>query len=124
MSDANSLPETLDGANVQLTARTRQDNWPTSTTYGEFSSQHRVLLDKVDTIQATIDFIRITGYVILRSDTEDSCRITYLVDVLRIDTIRSSGPASLKVTWILASSFPVSFNEAGPEDLIVSIRNR
>ena len=35
--------------------------------------------------------------------------------VLRIDTIRSSGPASLKVTWILASSFPVSFNEAGPE---------
>jgi hypothetical protein len=62
MSDANSLPETLDGANVQLTARTRQDNGPTSTTgYGEFSSQHRVLLDKVDTIQATIDFIRITG---------------------------------------------------------------
>jgi hypothetical protein len=43
--------------------------------------------------------------------------------VLRIDTIRSSGPASLKVTWILASSFPVSSNEAGPEDLIVSIRN-
>jgi hypothetical protein len=28
MSDVNSLPETLDGANVQLTARTRQDNWP------------------------------------------------------------------------------------------------
>jgi hypothetical protein len=39
-------------------------------------------------------------------------------------TIRSSGPASFKVTWILATSFPVSFNEAGPEDLIVSIRNK
>ena len=61
MSDANSLPETLDGANVQLTAQTRQDDWPTNTTDGEFSSQHRVLLDKVDTIQATIDFIKITG---------------------------------------------------------------
>ena len=61
MFAANSLPETLDGANVQLTARMRQDNWPTSTTDGEFSSQHRVLLDKVDTIQATIDFIRISG---------------------------------------------------------------
>jgi hypothetical protein len=61
MSDPNSLPETLDGENVQLTARTRQDNWPTSTTDGELLSPHRVLLDKVDTIQATIDFIRITG---------------------------------------------------------------
>ena len=61
MSDANSLSETLDGANVQLTARTRQDNWPTITTDGVFSDPHRILFDKIDTIQATIDFIRITG---------------------------------------------------------------
>jgi hypothetical protein len=61
MSDAPSLPETLDGTNVQLTARTRQDNWPTITTDGVFSDPHRILFDKIDTIQATIDFIRITG---------------------------------------------------------------
>jgi hypothetical protein len=59
MSDA-SLPETLDGANVH-NARTRQDNWPTITTDGNLSVAHRALFDKIDTIQATIDFIRMTG---------------------------------------------------------------
>jgi len=47
MSDANSLPGTLDGTNVH-NARTRQENWPTITTHGDFSAAHRVLFDKVD----------------------------------------------------------------------------
>jgi hypothetical protein len=59
MSDV-SLPESLDGANVH-NARTRQDNWQTITTDSNMTPAHRVLFDKVDSIQATIDFIRITG---------------------------------------------------------------
>jgi hypothetical protein len=43
--------------------------------------------------------------------------------ILRIDTIRSSGPASLKETGKELARIRVTFNEAGPEDLIVSIRN-
>jgi hypothetical protein len=42
-------------------ARTRQDNWQTITTDSTMTPAHRVLFDKVDSIQATIDFIRITG---------------------------------------------------------------
>jgi hypothetical protein len=60
MSDAASLPETLEGTIVHNT-RTRQDNWPTITRQGDFTAPHRVLIDKIDTIQATIDFIKITG---------------------------------------------------------------
>ena len=59
MSDAN-LPDLLDGPNVH-NARTRQDNWQTVTTDSQMTPAHRVLFDKVDSIQATIDFIRITG---------------------------------------------------------------
>jgi hypothetical protein len=59
MSDV-SLPESLDGANVH-NARTRQDNWQTITTDSNMIAPHCVLFDKVDSIQATIDFIRITG---------------------------------------------------------------
>jgi hypothetical protein len=43
--------------------------------------------------------------------------------LVRIDTIRSSGPASLKETGKELARIQVTFNEAGPEDLIVSIRN-
>ena len=60
MSDV-ILPDVLDGPNVH-NARTRQDNWPTITTDSQMTPAHRVLFDKVDSIQAaTIDFIRITG---------------------------------------------------------------
>ena len=59
MSDAN-LPDSLDGPNMH-NAQTRQHNWPTITTNSQMTPAHRVLLDKVDSIQATIDFIRITG---------------------------------------------------------------
>ena len=60
MSDAASLPETLEGTIVHNT-RTRQDNWPTITKRGNLTAPHRVLLDKIDTIQTTIDFIKIIG---------------------------------------------------------------
>jgi hypothetical protein len=59
MSDV-CLPESLDGANVH-NARTRQDNWQTITTYNNMTPAHRDLFDKIDSIQATIVFIRITG---------------------------------------------------------------
>jgi hypothetical protein len=59
MSDV-TLPESLDGANVH-NARTRQDNWQTITTDGNMTPAHRALFDKIDSIQATIYIIRITG---------------------------------------------------------------
>jgi hypothetical protein len=40
-----------------------------------------------------------------------------------MNTIRSSGPASLKETGKDLARIQVTFNEAGPEDLIVFIRN-
>jgi hypothetical protein len=43
--------------------------------------------------------------------------------LLPIDTIRSSGPASLKETGKELARIQVTFNQAGPEDLILSIRN-
>jgi hypothetical protein len=60
---AASLPETLDGANVH-NARTRQEYWPTITTNGNLSvccTSCSLQQAKIDIIQATIDFIRITG---------------------------------------------------------------
>ena len=39
----------------------RQDNWSTVTRRGNFTAPHRALIDKIDTIQTTIDFIKITG---------------------------------------------------------------
>jgi hypothetical protein len=41
--------------------------------------------------------------------------------LLRIETIRSSGPASLKETGKELARIQVTFNEAGPEDLIVRV---
>ena len=52
MSDAASLPETLEGTIVHNT-RTRQDNWSTVTRRGNFTAPHRALIDKIDTIQTT-----------------------------------------------------------------------
>jgi hypothetical protein len=60
-SDAASLPETLDGTTAPTAARTRQDNLPTTTIDGNFSEAHRKLLEKIDAIQATVDFIKITS---------------------------------------------------------------
>jgi hypothetical protein len=60
MSDAASLPETLEDTIVH-NSRTRQDNWSTVTRRGNFTAPHRALIDKIDTIQITIDFIKITG---------------------------------------------------------------
>ena len=57
MSDAASLPETLEGTIVHNT-RTRQDNWPTDTRRGNYIAPQRALLDKIDTVQATIDSIK------------------------------------------------------------------
>jgi hypothetical protein len=59
MSDA-SLPESLDVVIVH-NARSRQDNWQTITTYSNMTAANRVHFDKIDSIQATIDFIRIPG---------------------------------------------------------------
>jgi hypothetical protein len=57
MSDAASLPETLEGTIVHNT-RTRQDNWSTDTRRGNFTAPQRALLDKIDTVQTTIDSIK------------------------------------------------------------------
>jgi len=72
MSDAASLPETLEGTIVH-NSRTSHDNWPTvtrrgnyfapqralsDTRRGNYIAPQRALLDKIDTVQETIDSIK------------------------------------------------------------------
>jgi hypothetical protein len=62
MSDAVSLPGALfDEATVHTAARTRQDNWATTTVEGAFTEVHRRLLERIDLIQPTLDLIKING---------------------------------------------------------------
>jgi hypothetical protein len=62
MSEHGSLPASLDeAAPAQIVARTRQDNMSTVTIYGEFTEPHRRLLERIDTIQATVDFVKMSG---------------------------------------------------------------
>ncbi len=62
MSEHGSLPASLDeAAPAQIVARTRQDNMSTVTVYGEFTDPHRRLLERIDTIQATVDFVKMSG---------------------------------------------------------------
>ena len=60
MSEAGSLAGTIHGT-TPTGARTRQDNWPTKTVHGDFTDPHRKILDKIDTIQVTVDFVKMTG---------------------------------------------------------------
>jgi hypothetical protein len=105
---------------VQLTARTRQDNnWPTSTTDGEFSSQHRVLLDKVDTIQATIDFIRITGGAItgkLYLANGRAC-VSFTKFLINFRVVVFRAIAGLPSTMNAASLTEAIFYELRPKDV-------
>jgi hypothetical protein len=62
MSDAASLPGNLfEEAPAPTAARTRQDNWATMTVEGTFTEVHRRLLERIDLIQPTLDFVKING---------------------------------------------------------------
>jgi hypothetical protein len=61
MSEA-SLPASLDeAAPAQIVARTRQDNLSTVTIHGDFTDPHRRILERTDTIQPSVDFVKMAG---------------------------------------------------------------
>ncbi len=61
MSEAASLPGSIDGTIEMTASRVRQDNLPTATSRGEFSDAHHRVLTSLDTISSTVDLIKITG---------------------------------------------------------------
>ena len=61
MSEAASLPGSLDSTIEMTASRVRQDNLPTATSRGEFSDAHHRVLTSLDTISSTVDLIKITG---------------------------------------------------------------
>jgi hypothetical protein len=63
MSSVHSLPENLDEQQMRAptAARTRQENVATSTVHGNFTEAHRRVLEKLDSVQSTVDFVKISG---------------------------------------------------------------
>ena len=75
-----SLPDTLDGDDAARTisARTRQDNVATTTIFGNFSEPNRKILEKLDQVQAAVDYVKISGSPFTGSVIKTSKQSTFL----------------------------------------------
>ena len=94
--------------------RSRQDNWATETIYGDFTDPHRRLLDKLETMQFSVDFIKINGSCYTGKQNKAGTSVSFLKFMLNFRQALNKVVSTCPAATDAAANIEYIFHELRP----------